>query len=112
MLNKVMLIGRLGKAPDMRYTSQGSPVAQFSLATERRWRNAKGGINKECEWHTIIVWNDLGEACHRHLGKGSRVYVEGRLHTHEWEDRQQVSHRRTKIIAEEVIFLDEPADRP
>lgn len=106
VLNKVMLIGRLGKNPEMRYTPQGSPVATFSLATERGWRDAEGKLHKETEWHAVVVWNKLGEACHQHLGKGSRVYIEGRLHTRKWEDGQQVSHYRTEVIAEDVIFLE------
>lgn len=106
VLNKVMLIGRLGKDPEIHYTPQGSPVATFSLATERRWRDAEGESKKETEWHTVVVWNKLGEACHQHLRKGSRVYTEGRLHTRKWEDDQQVTHYRTEVIAEDIIFLD------
>lgn len=112
VLNRVMLIGRLGKDPEIYYTPQGSPVATFSLATERRWRDAEGELKKETEWHAVVVWNKLGEACHQHLRKGSRVYTEGRLHTRKWEDDQQVTHYRTEVIAEDVIFLENQLGGP
>lgn len=106
MLNKVMLIGRLGKEPEMRYTPQGSPITTFSLATERSWRDSEGQAHKETEWHRIVVWNKLAEMCHQYLGKGRLVYVEGRLQTRNWEDDHKVTHHRTEIIAEDVIFLE------
>lgn len=106
MLNKVMLIGRLGKDPEMRFTPQGSPVTTFSLATERSWRDSEGELHKETEWHTIVTWNKLAEMCHEHVRRGSRIYVEGRLKTRSWEDDQQATHYHTEVIAEDVIFLD------
>ena len=104
-MNKVMLIGRLGKDPEMRFTPQGSLVTTFSLATERSWRDGEGELHKEAEWHAIVTWNKLAEMCNEHVRKGSRVYIEGRLHTRSWEDNK-VTHYRTEVIAEDVIFLD------
>lgn len=106
MLNKAMLIGRLGKDPEMRYTPQGAPVTTFSVATERSWRDGDGQVHKETEWHAIVVWNKLAEICHEHLRKGSRIYVEGRLKSRSWEDDQKVTHYRTEVIAEDVTFLE------
>lgn len=112
MLNKVMLIGRLGKDPEMRYTPQGSPVTTFSLATERSWRDGDGQLHKETEWHSVVVWNKLAELCHEHLRRGSRIYVEGRLHTRKWDDDQQATHSRIEVIAEDVIFLERQRAAP
>lgn len=112
MLNKVMLIGRLGKDPEMRFTPQGSPITTFSLATERSWRDGEGELHKETEWHAIVVWNKLAEICHENLRKGSRIYVEGRLKTRSWEDDQKARHNRTEVIAEDIIFLDRPRTTP
>lgn len=112
MLNKVMLIGRLGKDPEMRYTPQGSPVTTFSVATERSWRDGEGQLHKETEWHAIVVWNKLAEMCHEHLRRGSRIYVEGRLKSRSWEDDQKATHYRTEVIAEDVIFLERQRATP
>ena len=106
MLNKVMLIGRLGKDPEMRFTPQGNAVATFSLATTRTWQGGDGSQHKETEWHTVVAWNKLAEACNQHLRKGRLVYVEGRLQTRSWEDEQRVKHFRTEVIAEQVKFLE------
>jgi single-strand DNA-binding protein len=115
MVNKVILLGRLGKDPEMRYTAQGAPVTAFSLATERTWKDAEETDHKETEWHNVLAWNKLAEACNQYLKKGSLVYLEGRLHTHDWEDGNKVTHRRTEVITEEVKFLPHfhpPAKRP
>ena len=106
-----MLIGRLGKDPEMRFTPQGSPVTTFSLATERSWRDSEGELHKETEWHTIVTWNKLAEMCHEHVRRGSRIYVEGRLKTRSWED-DKVTHYRTEVIAEDVIFLERQRAAP
>jgi single-strand DNA-binding protein len=106
MVNKVILLGRLGKDPEMRYTAQGAPVTAFSLATERTWKDAEGTDHKETEWHQVVAWHKLAEACYQYLKKGSLVYLEGRLHTRDWEDGNKVTHRRTEVIAEGVKFLD------
>jgi len=106
MVNKVILLGRLGKDPEMRYTPQGHAVTAFSVATERTWTDVEGHEQKESEWHNVIAWRELAEACNTYLTKGSLVYIQGRLHTRDWEDEQKVKHRRTEVIAEEVKFLD------
>jgi single-strand DNA-binding protein len=112
MLNKVMLIGRLGKDPEMHYTPQGSPVTTFSIATERNWRTADGEAHKETDWHRIVAWNKLAEMCNQHLAKGRLVYVEGRLQTRSWEDDQKGTQYRTEVIAEDVIFLERQRGTP
>jgi len=102
-----MCIGFLGKDPEMRFTASGNPVASFSVATNRRWRNAQGEQQEETEWFNIECWNKLAENCNQFLHKGSRVYVEGRLRTRSWEDTITGQRRyRTEVIANSVLFLD------
>lgn len=104
-LNKVLLIGRLGAAPEMRYTQSGNPVANFSMATSDSW--GSGDERKErTEWHRIVVWGRQAEAVAEHLGKGSLVFVEGRLQTRKWEDRDGKARYTTEIVARDVRFLD------
>lgn len=105
MINKVILVGRLGKDPEMRYTPQGTAITTFSLATERTWREGDGKEHKESEWHSAVAWNKLAEACNQYLSKGSLVYIEERLQTRSWEDDGKIRHYRTEVIAEEVKFL-------
>lgn len=106
-LNKVMLIGRLGADPEMRYTSSGSPVTTFRVAVGRQWRDASGESREETEWFSVVVWNKLAEICHQYLTKGARVYLEGRLQTRSWEDQQTGQSRsRTEVIATDMILLD------
>ncbi len=117
-LNKVMLIGRLGADPEMRYTASGSPVTTFRLAVGRQWRDNAGEIHDETEWFNIVAWNRLAETCNQYLTRGARVYVEGRLQTRSWEDQQSGQTRyRTEVIASDLIMLDsrssrEPEDYP
>lgn len=106
MVNKVILVGRLGRDPEMRYTPQGDSVTTLSVATWRTWRDASELEHKETEWHTVIAWRKLAEACSQFLHKGSLVYIEGRNQTRQWEDEQRVKYRRTEVIAEEVKFLE------
>lgn len=105
MINKVILLGNLGGEPEMKYTTEGIAVAQFSLATQRTWKDEEGQEKKETEWHRVVTWRALAEACNTHLKKGSRVYVEGRLHYSEWEDSEKGKQRKTEVIAEAVKFL-------
>ncbi|KPV48946.1 single-stranded DNA-binding protein, partial [Kouleothrix aurantiaca] len=86
-LNKVMIIGRLGKDPEMRYTPGGSPVTTFSVAAGRQWKDGSGDMREETEWFNIVTWNKLAEICNEHLRKASRVYIEGRLQTRQWPDQ-------------------------
>jgi len=106
-LNKTMLIGRLGQAPDMKFTAQGKAVTNFSVATGREWKNAAGEEQKETEWHNIVVWDKLAEICNQYLTKGSRVYIEGRLQTRSWDDQTSGEKKyKTEIVASDMIILD------
>src|ERR1044071_3872788 len=111
-LNKVLIIGRLGKDPEMRYTTSGSPVTTFPVASGRQWRDSNGEQRDETEWFSVVVWNKLAEICSQHLSKGSRVYIEGRLQTRSWEDSQTGQMRyRTEVVANDMIILDHRASR-
>lgn len=105
-LNKVMLIGRLGRDPEMRYTPSGKPVTSFSVATNRTWVTADGERREATEWFNVVAWRELAEICHQHLSKGSRVYIEGRLQTRSWESSDGQKHYRTEVVADEMILLD------
>jgi len=105
-LNKVMVIGRLGRDPEMRYTPGGSPVTTFSVAAGRQWKDGSGESREETEWFNVVVWNKLAEICNEYLHKASRVYIEGRLQTRQWQDQDGQSHYRTEVIASDMIILD------
>lgn len=105
-LNKVMLIGHLGRDPEMRYTPSGKPVTSFSIATNRTWVTADGERREATEWFNVVAWRELAEICHQHLSKGSRVYIEGRLQTRSWESPDGQRHYRTEVVADEMIMLD------
>jgi single-strand DNA-binding protein len=112
-LNKVMIIGRLGLDPEMRFTSSGSPVTTFRVAVGRQWRDSNGEGRDETEWFSVVAWNKLAEICGQYLVKGSRVYVEGRLQTRSWEDQQSGQTRyKTEVIATDMIILDSREARP
>jgi len=104
-LNKVMLIGRLGRDPEMRYTPSGRPVTTFSLATSRTWNTSEGERRTETEWFNVVAWGSLAEICKQFLNKGQQVYVEGRLQTRHWEDAEGNKHSVTEIVANEMIML-------
>lgn len=105
-LNKVMIIGNVGKEPEMRFIPNGKPVTTFSVATNRVYSSAEGERKEETEWFNIVVWNKLAELCNQFLGKGRLVYVEGRLRNRSWDGQDGQKHYRTEVIAEQVIFLD------
>ncbi|MEA3346321.1 MAG: single-stranded DNA-binding protein [Chloroflexota bacterium] len=105
-LNKVMIIGRLGRDPEMRYTPSGKPVTSFSVVTSRSWVTADGEHRENTEWFNVVAWGGLAEICNQHLSKGRQVYIEGRLHTHSWEDSEGRRHSRTELVAQEMIMLD------
>lgn len=105
-LNKVMIIGYLGRDPEMRFTSSGRPVASFNVATVRGWTNSDGERQEETEWFYVVTWGGLAELCKKRLHKGSQVYVEGRLQTRCWEGSDGERHFRTELVAQELIFLD------
>jgi single-strand DNA-binding protein len=124
-LNKIILIGHLGKDPEMRYTPEGSPVATFSLATSENWTDKNGTRQEHTEWHNIVAWNRLADLSKRFLAKGRQVYIEGRLRTREWTDRDGNRRRTTEVIAQQMVLLGsrpvnaeagtqpmEPASRP
>ena len=106
-LNKVMLTGHLGADPEMRYTSQGSAVTTFRVASGRRWKSADGVDHDDTEWFRVVAWDKLGEICNQYLTKGTRVYVEGRLRTNKWQDKETGQDRySTEVIASDMIMLD------
>ncbi len=104
-VNKVILIGNLGKDPEVRYTPDGTAVANFSIATSEEWKDKNTGEKKErTEWHRIVAWRKLGEICGQYLSKGRQVYVEGKLQTRSWE-KDGVTRYTTEILASDVRFL-------
>jgi single-strand DNA-binding protein len=105
-LNKVLIIGHLGREPEMRFTASGRPVASFSVATTRGWTNTDGERQEETEWFHVVTWGGLAELCKKRLHKGSQVYVEGRLQTRSWEGPDGEHYYRTELVAQELIFLD------
>lgn len=105
-LNKVMLIGNLGRDPDLRYTPSGQAVASFSLASSRNWVTSDGTRRDATEWFDIVAWGPLAEICKQHLVKGSRVYIEGRLKTRNWTDSDGQRHSQIEVVANEMIMLD------
>jgi len=109
-LNKVLLIGRLGRDPEMRYTPSGKPVTTFSIATSRSWNTADGDKHSETEWFNIVAWGSLAEICKQFLTKNRLVYIEGRLQTRHWEDNDGNKRTSTEIVANEMIMLDEKQD--
>lgn len=110
-LNKVMIIGRLGKDPEMRFTPSGSPVTNFTVAAGRQWKDPNGENREETEWFSVVVWNKLAEICNQYLSKGSRVYIEGRLQTRSWDDQQTGEKKyRTEVVASDMIILDSRND--
>ena len=111
-LNKVMIIGRLGRDPEMRYTPSGRPVTTFSVATNRSWTSSDGEKHTDSEWFNVVAWGNLAEICKQHLRKGQSVYVEGRLQTRGWDDHSGKKHFRTELIANEMIILGDRRSEP
>jgi single-strand DNA-binding protein len=105
-LNKVQLIGYLGRDPEMRYTPNGKPVTVFPLAVTRTWQKPEGERAEKTEWFNVVAWERLAEICSQSLTQNSPVYVEGRLETRSWESEDGQKHYRTEIVANEVIILD------
>lgn len=104
-LNKVMIIGNLGRDPELRYTPSGRPVASFNIATTRTWVSFDGERREETEWFNVVAWGPLAEICSQHLTKGQQVYIEGRLQTRGWADETGRRHYRTEVVAQEMIIL-------
>ncbi|MDD2922880.1 MAG: single-stranded DNA-binding protein [Anaerolineales bacterium] len=105
-LNKVQIIGYLGKDPEMRYTPSGKPVTTFSVAVSRSWNSTDGERHNETEWFNIVAWNNLAETCKQYLSKGQHVYIEGRLQTRRWDDKEGQKHTSVEVVASEMIMLD------
>ena len=105
-LNRVQLIGRLGKEPESKYSPTGKLVTDFSVAISQRWKNQEGEPREHTEWVHVETWERLAEICQEYLGKGSPVYVEGRLKTHRYEDNGEIKYF-TKVVAQNVQFLSD-----
>jgi single-strand DNA-binding protein len=104
-VNKVILIGRLGKDPEVKYTQGGTPVARFSLATDEVWKDQGGEKQQRTEWHNVVAWNKLAEICGQYLNKGKLVYIEGRLQTRSWEDKEGNKRSTTEVRADNMVML-------
>ena len=109
-LNKVMILGNLGRDPEMRYTPSGRPVTTFSVAVSRSWNTADGERHNETEWFNVVAWSKLAETCKQYLSKGKQVYVEGRLQTRRWDDKEGVKHSTVEVVATEMIICGERRD--
>lgn len=105
-VNKAILIGNLGKDPELRYTNSGVPVATFSLATNESWKDPEGNVQERTQWHTIVAWRRLAEICGEYLKKGSKVYVEGRLQYRNYDDKNGVKRYVTEIVIDDMVMLD------
>lgn len=104
-VNKVILIGNLGADPEVRYTSSGGAVGNFSLATNESWTDKNGQKQERTEWHRIVVWGKTAENCGQYLSKGRQVYIEGRLQTRDWMDKEGNKRYTTEVVAQSVRFL-------
>lgn len=108
-LNKVMLIGRVTKDPEVRTLQSGQSVATFSIATNRQWKDAQGQKQEKAEFHNIVAWRKLAEIIQQYVKKGARLYVEGRMETRSWEDPQGQKKYRTEVVLDNMIMLDSKA---
>jgi single-strand DNA-binding protein len=109
-VNKVILIGRLGADPEVKYTQSGDPVANFSLATDESWKNERGEKQGKTEWHKIVAWRKVAELAKQYLGKGKQIYLEGKLQTRSWEDKDGNKRWTTEIVAASIQFLGSKGD--
>jgi single-strand DNA-binding protein len=106
MVNKAILIGRLGKDPEVRYTPDGTMVTTFRLATDEQWKDKNGEKVQKTEWHQIVTYRKLAEICGNYLVKGKLVFIEGRIQTRQWEDKDGVKRYTTEIVANDMKMLD------
>jgi len=104
-LNKVILIGNIGRDPDIRQTNKGNTISTFSLATNTTWVDREGVRSEKTEWHNIVAWNRLAEICHQIIKKGDQVYIEGRLRTRSWNNEVGGLYQKTEVITEQMIKL-------
>ncbi len=105
-LNKVLLIGNLGRDPDLKYTPSGKPITTFTLACTRNWITSNGERRDATEWFNVVAWGPLAEICKQHLVKGSRIYIDGHLRTRTWEDQSGQKQTTVEVVAKEMIMLD------
>ncbi|MBI5558456.1 MAG: single-stranded DNA-binding protein [Deltaproteobacteria bacterium] len=105
MINKAILIGNLGSDPEMRYTQSGTAVANFNVATTEKWKGQDGQMQEQTEWHKIVAFARLAEICGEYLSKGSKVYIEGRIQTRSWEDKDGNKRYTTEIVAKDMKML-------
>jgi single-strand DNA-binding protein len=110
-LNKVQFTGHLGGDPEMRYTAQGSAVTNFRVASNRSWKDRDGGAHEDTEWFRVVAWDKLGEICNQYLTKGTRAYIEGRLQTRKYTDRDGQERYITEVIAQDMIILSSRGER-
>lgn len=109
-VNKVILIGNLGKDPEVKYLESKVPVANFTLATNSTWKDKDGSKKEHTEWHNIVLWRGLAEVAEKYLHKGDKVYIEGKLRTRSWSDKDNVKRYTTEVIAENMTMLSEKRD--
>jgi single-strand DNA-binding protein len=107
-LNKVMIIGNLGRDPELRYTPNGTPVVSFNVAVGRQWTTSAGERKEATEWFNVVAWRELAEICSQKLSKGRLVYVEGSLQTRTWEDAEGQRNYRMELVADQMTILDRP----
>lgn len=105
-INKAILIGNLGKDPELRYTSAGVAVATFSVATNESWKDQDGNVQERTQWHNIVAWRKIAEVCSEYLKKGSRIYVEGRIQYRTYDDKNGVKRYVTEIVLDQMVMLD------
>lgn len=108
-VNKVILLGRLGQDPELKYTPGGSAVCNFSLATTESWTDKQGQKQEKTEWHRVVVWGKLAELCNQYLAKGRQAFLEGRLQTRSWDDKDGNKRYTTEILASTVQFIGGPS---
>lgn len=104
-INKAILLGNLGKDPEVKTTETGIRIAKFPLATTEVYKDKDGGRKEQTEWHNIVAWRGQADYCEKNLKKGTTVYIEGKLHTRNWEDANKVKQYRTEIVAESILVL-------
>ena len=110
-VNRVHLIGNIGRDPEIRYTQSGTAVCELSIATSEKWKDKSGETQEKTEWHRVVCWNQLAENCSKYLSKGRSCYVEGKLQTRKWTDKEGVDRYTTEIVAQNVVFLGGGGER-
>ena len=104
-VNKVILVGNLGRDAEMRFTSGGTPVATVSIATTERFTDREGQKKEDTQWHRIVIWGKTAESLHEYLTKGKQIYVEGKLQTREWQDKEGKTNKTTEVRADKIVLL-------